>query len=226
MEVIVGREQQSRRLAVVRDGKTQFVGQPGSVPMDVSRQHASFSQSGNGTWELKNLNDLNITFVNGVGVEKKTVVETDKIELGQSHYLVQWDIIRGPKVETVDIRPLEQVWEWFENTRLEMQEKERKTQNIQRLGGILSTCGILFMFFESLGFVRFILMGISVLIALYFFIRGFSSDSSLNMKLNNLNKEFRQRYTCPKCGHFMGNEPYDVLIQNEGCRHCKAKFVK
>ena len=226
MEVILGREQQSRRLTVVRDGKTQLAGQPGSVPMDVSRQHASLRQLDNGKWELKNLNDRNVTFVNGVGVEKKTVVETDKIELGQSHYLVQWDIIRGPKVEIVDIRPLEQVWEWFENTRLEMQEKERKTQNIQRLGGILSTCGILFMFFESLGFVRFILMGISVLIALYFFIRGFSSDSSLNLKLNDLNKEFRQRYTCPKCGHFMGNEPYDVLIQNECCRHCKAKFVK
>lgn len=226
MEVIVGREQQSRRLAVVRDGKTQFVGQPGSVPMDVSRQHVSFRQLDNGKWELKNLNDLNITFVNGVGVEKKTVVETDKIELGQSHYLVQWDIIRGPKVETVDIRPLEQVWEWYEETNIEEKEKERKTQNWQKLAGLLSSAGILFMFVESMGNWRIVCTALSLCIGGFFFIRGFSSDSSLNIKLNDLEKEFRQRYTCPKCGHFMGKEPYDILIQNDGCKHCKAKFIK
>lgn len=226
MEVIIGRDQQSRRLAVVRDGKAQLVGQLGSVPMDVSRQHALFTQQKDGKWELKNLNSRNVTYVNSVPVEKKAVCETDKIELGSSHYLVSWDIIKGPKVETVDIGPLQRIWEWYEETQLKMREKERKTQNIQKLGGILSTCGILFVAVEGLGFVRFILMGISILIAIFFFIRGFSPDSSLNIKMNDLNKEFRKRYTCPKCGHYMGNEPYDVLIQNDGCKFCKAKYIK
>lgn len=226
MEVTIGRDQSLRRLAVVRDGKAQMVGQPGSVPMDVSRQHASFSSIDDVRWRLKNLNNLNVTFVNGVAVEEKIVTEADKIELGQSHFFVDWKVVKGPKVETVDIRPLQRVWEWYEETQLEMREKERKTQNIQRLGGILSTCGILFVAAEGLGFIRFVLMGFSVLIAIFFFIRGFSPDSSLNLKMNELNKDFRKRYTCPKCGHYMGNEPYDVLIQNEGCKFCKARFIK
>ena len=226
MEVIVGREQQSRRLTVARDGKVQLAGQPGSVPMDVSRQHAAFRSVNNGSWEVHNLNARNVTFVNGIAIEKKVVTEKDKVELGNSHYLLSWDVIRGPKVETVDIRPLQRIWEWYEYTQLEAKEKERRTQNIQKLGGILSTCGLLFFFSGGLGYLRFILMGISVLIAIFFFMRGFSSDSSLNLKMNELGKEFRKKYTCPKCGHFMGNEPYDVLIQNDGCKFCKAKYIK
>ena len=226
MEVILGREHQSNRLCVTRDGKTQLIGHPGSVPMDVSGKHVSFSSLDNGKWELRNLNPLNCTFVNDMAVEKKIVSEGDRVQLGASHYLIQWDIIKGPKVETVDIRPLEQVWEWYEKTNIEEKEKERKTQNWQRLAGLLSSAGILFMFVESMGNWRILCTALSLLIGGFFFVRGFSSDSSLNIKLNDLEKEFRQRYTCPKCGHFMGKEPYDILIQNDGCKHCKAKFIK
>ena len=57
MEVTVGREQHSRRLSVIRDGKTQLAGNPGSVPMDVSRQHVSLCSKEKNKWEIKNLND-------------------------------------------------------------------------------------------------------------------------------------------------------------------------
>ena len=87
-------------------------------------------------------------------------------------------------------------------------------------------CGILIVFVEGLGFLRYILMGLSILITIYFWYRGNNSDSSLNIRLNDLSKEFRKKYKCPKCGHFMGNTPYDVLIQNDGCFNCKRKFKK
>lgn len=226
MEIIVGREEHSRRLCVVRDGKPQLCGQPGSVPMDVSRQHLRLHLEREGKWNIQNLNAQNVTYVNGLAVESKVISESDRLELGKSHYLLSWDFVRGPKVETVDIRPLKRVWDWFDSTQVNLKEDERRAQNIGRLSGILSSCGILFMFVESLGFLRYVLTGISVIISVYFFIRGNSPDSSLNIKMNELSKEFRKRYTCPKCGHFMGNEPYDVLIQNESCRFCKAKFKK
>ena len=34
-------------------------------------------------WQIRNLNEKNVTYVNGVSVESKTVSETDKIELGE-----------------------------------------------------------------------------------------------------------------------------------------------
>lgn len=223
MDITIGREQQTRKLSVNRDGKIQTVGNVNSVPMDVSRQHVSFHQLGDDKWELKNLNDNNVTYVNGVAVERKVVSEADKVELGNSHFLISWETIRGPKVETIDVSHLQKVWEEYESSQLKIKENDRKMQNIQRLSGILSSCGILFLFVD-MGNLRFVLTGASILIAVIFFIRGFKSDSSVNVKLAALSKDFRKQYVCPKCGRFMGNEPYDILIQNGGCRHCKAKF--
>ena len=226
MEIVIGRDQQTRQLCVIKDGNSKLCGQPGSVPMDVSRHHISLQPAGNGKWKIKNLNERNVTFVNGVAVESKTISESDKIELGNSHYLFQWSALGESKVETIDIRHLEKIWDWYETTQLEMKESERKIQNNQKLASILSSCGILIVFVEGLGFLRYILMGLSILITIYFWYRGNNSDSSLNIRLNDLSKEFRKKYKCPKCGHFMGNTPYDVLIQNDGCFNCKRKFKK
>ena len=226
MEIIIGRDQNTRQLSVVKDGSPKLYGQPNSVPMDVSRHHISLQPAGNGKWKIKNLNEKNVTFVNGIAVESKTISESDKIELGNSHYLFQWAALSEPKVETIDIRHLEKIWDWYETTQLEMKESEKRILNNQKLASVLSSCGILFVFVEGLGFLRFILMGLSVLITLYFWYRGNNSGSSLDIRLNELSKDFRKKYICPKCGHFMGNTPYDVLIQNDGCFNCKTKFKK
>lgn len=226
MEIIIGRDQNTRQLIINKDGQIKLYGLPGSVPMDVSRNHASLQPMGVGRWQIKNLNDRNVTFVNGIAVESKTISESDRIELGNSHYLFQWNALSEPKVETIDIRHLERIWDWYETTQLEMKESERRIQNNQKLASMLSSCGILFVFVEGLGFLRFVLMGLSILITLYLWYRGNNSDSSLNIRLNDLSKEFRKKYTCPRCGHFMGNIPYDVLIQNDGCTNCKRRFKK
>jgi len=226
MEIIIGRDQQTRQLCIIKDGSSKLFGQPGSVPMDVSRHHISLHPEGTGKWQIKNLNDRNVTFVNGIAVESKTISENDKIELGNSHYLLHWSALNEPKVETIDIRHLEKIWNWYETTQLEMRESEKKIQNNQKLAGILSSCGILFVFVEGLGFLRFVLMGLSILITIYFWYRGSNSNYSLDIKLNDLAKEFRKKYVCPKCGHYIGNTPYDVLIQNDGCPYCKTKYKK
>lgn len=226
MEIVIGRDQQTRQLCVVKDGNSRLYGQPNSVPMDVSRHHISLQPAGNNKWQIKNLNERNVTFVNGIAVESKTILENDKIELGNSHYLFSWAALQEPKEETIDIHSLAKVWDWYETTQLEMKESERKIQNNQKLASILSSCGILFYFVEGLGFMRYVLMGLSIIITIYFWYRGNNSDSSLNIRLNDLSKEFRKKYICPKCGHFMGNTPYDVLIQNDGCFNCKTKYKK
>jgi hypothetical protein len=226
MEIIIGRDQQTRQLCIIKDGNSRLYGQANSVPMDVSRHHISLVPAGSGKWKIKNLNERNVTFVNGIAVENKTISESDKVELGNSHYLFSWAALQEPKVETIDIRHLEKIWNWYETTQLEMRESERRIQNNQKLASVLSSCGILFVFVEGLGFLRYILMGLSIMITIYLWYRGNNSDSSLNIKLNDLSKEFRKKYTCPKCGHFMGNTPYDVLIQNDGCTNCKTKYKK
>lgn len=227
MEVIIGREQQSRRLAVIRDGKTQMVGQPGSIPMDISRRHAKFTLQKDGTWELLNLNARNVTFVNGIAVEKKIVNDTDKIELGSSHYLISWETIKGPKVETVDIRPLKRVWDEYNNANIEIRKRQKNNGLLASVpmlftisGGIIShyTLGTPYQVYA------FAFTGLALLIMAYGFYKRYT-DNSIDEQ-EELKQQFQKRYICPKCGHFMGHESYDILIQNESCRFCKAKFIK
>ena len=68
MEIIIGRDQQTRQLCIVKDGNCKLYGQPGSVPMDVSRHHISLQPVGTGKWQIKNLNERNVTFVNGIAI--------------------------------------------------------------------------------------------------------------------------------------------------------------
>jgi hypothetical protein len=41
MEIIIGRDQQTRQLCIIKDGSARLYGRPASVPMDVSRHHIS-----------------------------------------------------------------------------------------------------------------------------------------------------------------------------------------
>ena len=59
MEIIIGRDQQTRQLSICKDGITKNYGLPDSVPMDVSRHHISLQPQGDGKWLVKNLNERN-----------------------------------------------------------------------------------------------------------------------------------------------------------------------
>ena len=125
MEIIIGRDQQTRQLCVIKDGNSKLCGQPGSVPMDVSRHHISLKPADNGKWQIKNLNERNVTFVNGLAIESKVISEKDKVELGNSHYLLSWNALQEPKEETIDIRPLKKVWDNYQQRNLSIREKQK-----------------------------------------------------------------------------------------------------
>ena len=99
MEITIGRDGKTRQLNVVRNGKSTLVGQAGSVPLDVSRQHVQLKQMPDGKWQLRNLNDQNVTFVNGLAVESKVVTEGDKVE---AQIQLGWTVDYWPVGDLVD----------------------------------------------------------------------------------------------------------------------------
>ena len=226
MEIIIGRNQQTRQLNVIKDGKEKIYGNAGSVPMDVSRHHISLQTAGAGKWQIKNLNERNVTFVNGIAVESKTISENDKVELGNSHYLFPWDALQEPKVETADIRPLRKVWEEYnqENIRIRKQQKNigllaSIPMGFTMLGGLIAGVGP-----EEIRGVAYLFTAIALLIMLYGFYRRFN-DNSIE-KQEELKKKLQRNYTCPKCGHFLGFQDYEVLTQSDACPYCKTKYKK
>ena len=226
MEIIIGRDQNTRQLNVVKDGKSRLYGQPNSVPMDVSRHHISLKPAGNGKWQIKNLNERNVTFVNGIAVETKTISESDKIELGNSHYLFSWSALQEPKVEIVDIRQLKRVWDEYNNANIEIRKRQKNIGllasipiGITMLGGLLSGVAP-----DDLKPFAYVFTAIALMVMLYGFYRRFTDNSIEEQE--EIKKTFQRRYICPKCGHFMGFQDYDILTQSDACPYCKTKYQK
>ncbi len=225
MEIIIGREPKSRKLCVNRDGKLQFVGAANSVPLDVSRQHVYLYSSDNEKWEIRNLNDLNVTYVNGIPIECKEITEKDKIEIGASHFLVSWEIIRGPKVETVDISHLKPVWENYKESTREIEDRQKNANLLARVPMVFtmlsSVLGGVFLDKNNPLLYLLILLALATLVySLYV-----SKNDTSREEKEELVKELRDKYVCPKCGRYFGPQDYEVLIrQTFTCPKCKCKY--
>lgn len=239
MEIIIGRDQQTRQLCIIKDGNTKLFGQPGSVPMDVSRHHISLQPTGSGKWQIKNLNERNVTFVNGIAVESKTISETDKVELGNSHYLFSWAALQEPKEETIDIRPLKVVWDNYQQTNDQVEIRKQRLalkkqkQNILRgLTGVFVPLAIVLSIYaggrENPLFI--VLYSLPVIITFVMAIIQYNEikrDEEMSVKDKEDKREreikFRREYSCPKCKKYL-NMPYDVLERYDSCPYCRVKF--
>lgn len=226
MEIIIGRDQQTRQLSIVKDGVTKHYGQPGSVPMDVSRHHISLQPIDEGKWKIKNLNEQNVTFVNGIAIESKNISEKDKVELGNSHYLLNWDALNEPKEETVDIRPLKIIWKEYDEKKFDSQIAERKFNAARSATGIITMLAIACSIILGHGPIYIILYALAIGISLAFTYLAYKKSTEVPKQQRELTKRFQQTYVCPKCGHFMGFQDYDILVQSDACPYCKTKYKK
>lgn len=226
MEIIIGREQHEQKLSVIKDGKPGCYGQSGSVPMSVSRKHISLEPIKEGKWKLKNLNERNTTYVNGIAVESKVVSESDKIELGDAHFVFPWDAIKEPKEDLVNLFPLKAIWDDYNDQKLKLQITERKFNAARSATGIITMLAIACSIILGHGPVYLILYGLAIGISVVFTYIAYKKSSEVPIRQQEINKEFQKNYVCPKCGHFMGFQDYDVLIQNDACSYCKTKYKK
>ena len=226
MEIIIGRDQQTRQLCVVKDGNSRLYGQPNTVPMDVSRHHISLQPAGNGKWQIKNLNERNVTFVNGIAIESKTISENDKIELGNSHYLFSWGALQEPKEETIDIRSLKRIWDNY-------QQEDTAIRNRQKNHGLLASIplgfsmlgGIIAGVAPEIREVALVFTGIAFLLFIYGLYRRSQDNSTIELK--RLQEDFDQKWVCPKCKRPLTCfRSYTILSQNDACPFCKTKFKK
>ena len=226
MEIIIGRDQQTRKLSVVKDGSSKLYGQPDSVPMDVSRHHISLQPVGDGKWQIKNLNERNVTFVNGIAVENKTISENDKVELGNSHYLFQWAALSEPKVETIDIRSLKKIWDDYQQNDIAIRNRQKNNGllasvplGFSMLGGIIAGVA------PEIRVVALVFTGIAFILFIYGLYRRSQDNSTVELK--RLQDDFDKKWVCPKCKHPLTCfRSYTILSQSDSCPYCKTKYKK
>lgn len=214
MEIIIGRDTQSGKLSLIVDGKGEIQG----------HQHCKLTIN-NGKMRLQNLDINNYTYVNGQSIESKAVTLHDSIELGKDHYHVDWSLLK-PYLP-IDISLLKKIWEDYEAENLKLQIKERKFNALRSVTGLITMLAIAL---SIAGGGRnkwyLVLYGVAIIVSVAFFIKAYMDSSKLPQKRQDLSKQFQRDYVCPHCGHFMGNQSYDILAQNGSCPYCKKQFIQ
>lgn len=230
IDLIIGRDATTSQLRIsTADGKkTQQVGLPGSVPMNVSRKHLQLTVNDDRTCVVTNLNDANETHVNGMSVITKQIDWGDRVTLGASQYLLDWSAIEPFLPKTIDITPLKQVWETYSQRNIAIRKRQ---QNNNVLAGVpmLFTIGggVITNFLpEDIKGYGIVITIIALAFMCYGLYRRIT-DRSIEEQ-EELKKWLMQNYICPnhECQHFMGFQDYDILIQNPVCPYCKTKIKK
>lgn len=249
--ILIGREQGQGRLlvAVSGTGKTAAIGTLGSVPDCVSRckpsensAHVKITVDWNGNIIISNMKPQNVTFVNGSAIETKKISVSDEVKLGRDQYPLNLPNVLGTAKDIVgqapiSIRHLKAIWEKYDSAVLELQDKQQKKANQQRLQGLISMSGMLLAILPGVvggelpGWVqvlRIVLVIAAIGLGIYFFIKGAKVKDSFHWKMHELDQKFITDYVCPnkECRHYMGKQPYSILSQNKKCPYCGCKYLE
>lgn len=247
--ILIGKEPGRGRLlvAVTAGGNTRTttVGEAGSVPGSVSRclpaegvAHCKITVGTDGAMVLANLKQRNVTYVNGTEIVSKRITPDCRVELGCDRYKVDLaGVIAAAGRQTAtsqnpasqaeySIKGLKPVWEEYNNAIKQIRIRQKNV-------GLLSSVPMAFSMFGGLiagvmpeirGFAL-VFTGVALVIMIIGLYLRFT-DKSIE-QTEQLTERFQNRYVCPnpKCRHFMGNQPYNVLRQNTACPYCRCKLT-
>jgi hypothetical protein len=226
-EITIGRDGQTGKLRLTVGKQTSTFGEANSVPRSVSQEHVRLTIGDDGTLVLTNLNPENDTYVNHRGVERKRIVEGDRIVLGGEHYRLNWDMLKPFIPKMADITPLEQVWKDYQEQRLQMQIRERRFNTLRSATGLIATLAVGLGAFTGRDNPLFMSLYIAAgVISLVFFVIAFMASSKIPLQQSQLTEDTKHRYKCPAYGCLLTLQDYDMLRQTKGCPHCGAVWKK
>lgn len=225
MTITIGRDTKTSKLSIICDGKRYVCRSVNDVPPSVSQNHCKMEVEKNSV-KVTNL-DINCdTFINGQPIEIKTINRGDKIELGSDRYHLEWKYIDEVIPPIADIRHLERIWTEYDAHRVDQQIADRRFNSLRSATGLITMGAIVFSMLtgrQSLWLILFYI--VAILVSLAFTIKAYKDASAIPQKLQLRSKQFQREYVCPHCGHFLGNQPYEILCQNDRCPYCKTNFI-
>ncbi|MDE7081590.1 MAG: FHA domain-containing protein [Muribaculaceae bacterium] len=217
----------------------------------VSRRHCKVTVNGDGSYTLENLSQSG-TIVNGNPIIRATVGPDTRIQLGQSYSATLGELIglsatksshqtsatpsssvpagasggqQSASPKTYSITHLQHVWNDFNNTNLEMENTQRRT-NLVRAGlGIFTMCAMPLCYF--FGPVGYVLTAVGILGNIYSFV-GIKNAETAEERQSRRDA-FDDAWICPnpECGHSLMAKNYRMLVRNhQSCPYCKCKYIE
>ena len=224
MEILIGRDDKTGRMKLTAEGRSVLFGTQ-RLPESVLAEHLKLTIKDDAI-RLKNLNINAYTYVNGQAVESKTITKQHTIEISKDKIPFDWRALDEFITPEADIRPLETVWNNFESRNISLQIAERKFNTLRSTTGLITMVAIALSIATGGKSHWYILLyGVAIVVSVIFFVKSYLDSSKVPQKRQEMNRAFQREYVCPHCGHFLGNQSYDILVQNDHCPYCKAKFI-
>ncbi|MBR6979112.1 MAG: FHA domain-containing protein [Prevotella sp.] len=163
--ILIGKEPQSGRLMISMNVngtlKKMVIPNFNNVPNTVSRcmpennmAHCKIEIDANGKMKVHNLKSQNVTFVNGMEIETRTLKSDDKLELGADRYPIPLDTIFTAGIQMIDgggggkppvkeysIKPLERVWNNYHKETMKIKREQKNLAAAQGLAPMLTIGG-------------------------------------------------------------------------------------
>lgn len=232
MEIIIGRDSNSNKLALLVDGK-RGIDSSVILPLCVSRLkpeenlgHCCISIRKDNI-RIINMNPQNVTYVDGEEIVDSVKIDIHSIiELGVDQYRINIKKLLNKigYIPPVSIKHLKRIWEKYDRAILKLQVEQQKAANQQKLQGLISQASVLCVIIPSVipsipipGIVRAILVIGAMALGIYFYIKGTKTEESFVVKKREIDERFKDDYVCPKCGYFFGFTPYENLTYKKNC---------
>ena len=197
----------------------------------VSRHHARLLSEPDGSWLLEDLESTNGTFVNETQIIRKRITKADRIRLGAHCSLSLTDLLKAGNDYSEEFARLKAVYDHYVQEKVRIQSSNQfKTRLLQALPFALP--GIIGVVVGFLGKGSPTLFGLSLLITIIAptvgIYLGAKQAAKIPMQLQALANQFKIDYVCPKCGTFLGEIPWESLLNRKQCpvSSCKAKWAK
>ncbi|MDR2969346.1 MAG: FHA domain-containing protein [Tannerellaceae bacterium] len=195
----------------------------------VSRYHAHLIRQ-EGAWLLEDLSSTNGTYVNELQISKKRIVSTDRIRLGGSYYTSLPEILKSKNDYSEEFAALRNVYDRYVQAKVKIQSSNQfKIRLMQTFAfAVIPVAGMIFGLVKGLSLfftAGFLLIAICIpTVGIYM---AAKQSAKVPQLLQDLVNQFKIDYVCPKCGTFLGEIPWESLINRKYCplSSCKAKWT-
>lgn len=210
--------------------------------------HCEIKVDAGGKIMVSNMKPQNFTYVNDAEIQSKEVSHDALLALGKDKFQVQLPVVLdvakklipvaggntgsatagGKEQPEYSIKPLERVYNKYHDDIIEIKKRQKNIGLLSRVpiaftmvGGLVTALGG-----EEIRPIAMSFTAVAIVIMVYGFILSLRDKSIEEME--RITEEFQQRYVCPnpKCRHFMGMQPYNILRQTKNCMYCKCKFTE
>ena len=200
----------------------------------VSRYHAKLERDENGNLFIEDLNSTNGTFVNGNRVMRKKISSTDQVKLGSQYILNVTEALKFDNDYSDEFADLKLVYDDYIKEKIRIQSSNQfKTRLFQSLPfAVIGVAGLMLSFIGkgNTGNKGIIIIGgllaiCAPTVGIYF---GARQSAKIPELLQNLANKFKIDYVCPKCGTFLGEVPWESLVNKKQCPvgTCRAKWIR